>query len=79
MLDYLDVYFRVYLDDIIVYNQILKEHEKHLRMVFQRGEHMLNVKSKKFEIPHRQITFLGHKISACLIRMDESKVRAIKE
>ena len=32
--DYLDAFEVVYLDDIVVYNQTLKEHEKKLRMVF---------------------------------------------
>lgn len=34
LFDYLDVFVVVYLDDIVVYNQTLKEHEKPLRMVF---------------------------------------------
>lgn len=34
LFDYLDVLVVVYLDEIVVYNQTLKEHEKPLRMVF---------------------------------------------
>ena len=34
LFDYLDAFEVVYLDDIVVYNQTLKEHEKKLRMVF---------------------------------------------
>ena len=34
LFDYLDAFEVVYLDDIVVYNQTLKEHEKQLRMMF---------------------------------------------
>ena len=33
--DYLDAFVVVYIDDIVVYSQLLTEHERHLRMVFQ--------------------------------------------
>ena len=46
--DYLDAFVVVYIDDIVVYSQLLTEHERHLRMVFQRlREHILYVKTKK--------------------------------
>ena len=70
----------VYLDNIVVYSQTLTEHEKHLRMVFQRlREHMFYVKLEKCEFTQEQISFLRYKINASLIRMDESKVQVIKE
>ena len=50
LFDYFDAVVVVYLDDIVVYSQTLIEHEKHLRMVFQRlREHMFYVKPKKCE------------------------------
>ena len=40
----------VYLDDIVVYSKTLTEHEKHLRLVFQKlRENRLYVKPKKCE------------------------------
>ena len=36
LFDYLDAFVVVYLDDIVVYNKTLTEHERHLRLVFQR-------------------------------------------
>ncbi|RVW42513.1 Transposon Tf2-12 polyprotein [Vitis vinifera] len=70
----------VYLDDIVVYSKTLTEHEKHLRLVFQRlRENRLYVKPEKCEFAQEEITFLGHKISAGLIRMDKGKVQAIME
>ena len=77
---YLDAFVVVYLDDIVVYSQTLNEHEKHLRMVVQQlKEHRLYVKPDKCEFVQELITFLKHKISVGLIKMDEGKVWAIKE
>lgn len=45
---FLDHFVMVYLDDIVVYNDTLDKHKKHLNMVFQRPrEHQLYVKKKK--------------------------------
>ena len=80
LFDYLDAFVVVYLDDIVVYRKTLTEHEKHLRLVFQRlRENRLYVKPDKCEFAHEEITFLGHKISAGLFRIDKGKVQAIME
>ena len=48
MFDYLGAFIVVYLDDIVVYNQTLSEHEMHLEKVFQwLREQKLYVKQKK--------------------------------
>ena len=79
LFDYLDAFVVVHLDDIVVDNQTLTEHERHLRLVFQRlREHGIYVKLEKCEFAQMEITFLGHNISVGLIRMDEGKVPAIK-
>ena len=50
LFNYLDAFVVVYLNDIVVYNQTLSEHEMHLKKVFQRlKEHKLYVKPKKCE------------------------------
>ena len=70
----------VYLNDIVIYSQSLREHEKHMSLVFHRlRENKLFVKKKKYEFAQRQITFLGHNISEGLIKMDENKVQVIRE
>ncbi|RVW21226.1 Transposon Tf2-2 polyprotein [Vitis vinifera] len=80
LFDYLDAFVVVYVDDIVVYSKTLTEHEKHLRLVFQRlRKNRLYVKPEKCEFAQEEITFLGHKISAGLIRMDKGKVQAIME
>ena len=80
LFNYLDAFVVVYLDDIVVYSKTLIEHEKHLRLVFQRlRENSLYVKPENCEFDQEEITFLGHKINAGLIRVDKGKVQAIME
>ncbi|RVW76470.1 Transposon Tf2-12 polyprotein [Vitis vinifera] len=75
-----DAFVVVYLDDIVVYSKTLTEHEKHLRLMFQRlRKNKLYVKLEKCEFAQEEITLLGHKISAGLIRMEKGKVQAIME
>jgi hypothetical protein len=46
--DYLDKFFIVFLDDILVYSKSDEEHKQHLRMVLQvLREHQLYAKLSK--------------------------------
>jgi hypothetical protein len=46
--DYLDKYFIVFLDDVLVYSRIEEEHEQHLRMVLQvLRKHQVYAKMRK--------------------------------
>ena len=48
--EYINAFVVVYLDDIVVYSQSLREHEKHLSLVFQKmRENKLFVKKEKCE------------------------------
>lgn len=76
--DYLDYFVIVFIDDILVYSKILREHEDHLRMVLQiLREKKLYAKFKKSEFWLNQVTFLGHVVSKDGIYVDPSKVDAI--
>ena len=58
-------YALVYLDDVIVYSKTKVDHLRQLQAVFQRfHEHGLKLKPSKCSFLHKQITFLGHEISA---------------
>ena len=48
-------------------------------MFHRLWDNRLYIKKEKCEFSHKKITFIGHKISAGLIRMDEDKVQVIKE
>ena len=58
-------YALVYLDDAMVYSNTEEDHLRRLQAVFEHfHEHGLKLKPSKCSFLHRQITFLGHEISA---------------
>ena len=73
--EFLDDFVVVYLDDIVVYSQSLREHIEHLRLVFSSlKRNFLYVKKEKYEFCQQKIMFLGHKMSQGRIRIDERKI-----
>jgi hypothetical protein len=78
--EYLDKFFIVFLDDILVYSKSEEEHEHHLRMVFQvLREHKLYSKLSKCSFYQKQIHYLGHIISNDGIEVDPEKIESIRE
>ncbi|KAI4340758.1 hypothetical protein MLD38_025565 [Melastoma candidum] len=70
----------VYFDDILVYSRSNKEHINHLRAVFNTlREEKLYGNLKKCEFFQPSVIFLGFVVSAEGIKVDESKIEAIKE
>ena len=58
-------YALVYLDDMIVYSKMEEDHLRLLQAIFQRfHEHGLKLKPSKCSFLRKQITFLGHEVSA---------------
>lgn len=77
---FLDQFFVIYLDDIVVYNNSLAEHVEHLLQVFEvLGKNELFVKKDKCTFAQSYVQFLGHTISQGEIRMDRGKVDAIRD
>ena len=62
--EFVDCFVVVYLDDIVIYSDSLKDHLEHLRKVLSKlREHQLYVKKEKCEFAQQEIMFLGHKVS----------------
>ncbi|RVX03453.1 Transposon Tf2-2 polyprotein [Vitis vinifera] len=77
---YLDKFVEVYLDDIVIYSNTLKEHKEHLRKVFKiLRQNKLYVKKGKCSFAKEEVNFLGHRIRDGKLMMDDSKVKAIQE
>lgn len=70
----------VYMDDILVFSHSKEEHERHLRIIFDRLSTyglVINVQKCVFGVP--EITFLGYNISAEGIRAPVERVKAIQD
>ena len=68
----------VYLDDIIVFSTTFEEHLQRLVSVFERLRAAgLKLKPKKCHFAKRQITYLGHVISANGVEPDHKKLAAV--
>ncbi|KAA3460519.1 DNA/RNA polymerases superfamily protein [Gossypium australe] len=75
---YLDQFVVVFIDDILVYSRTEEEHDAHLRVVLQiLREKQLYAKFSKCEFWLREVTFLGHVVSAEGIRVDPRKIEAV--
>ena len=76
--EYLDRFFIVFIDDILIYSKSQEEHEEHLRIVLQiLRERKLYDKLKKCEFWLYQVAFLGHVIYKDGITMDPNKIKAM--
>ena len=75
---YLDQFVVVFIDDILVYSKDAQEHEHHLRIVLQTLiENQLFAKLSKCDFWLKEVSFLGHIVSAESIRVDPVKIEAI--
>ncbi|KAA3465758.1 DNA/RNA polymerases superfamily protein [Gossypium australe] len=75
---YLDRCVVMFIDDILVYLKSEEEHDAHLRIVLQiLREKQLYAKFSKCEFWLREVTFLGHVVSAEGIRIDPRKIEAL--
>jgi hypothetical protein len=78
IIEYLDKFVVVFIDDILVYSRSEEEHEGHLCLVLQKlRDHKLYAKLSKCEFWLRQVAFLGHAILKGGISVDPSKVQDV--
>ena len=75
---YLDRFFVVFVDDVLIYSKSEEEHESHLRIVLQAlRDHQLYAKLSKYEFWLIEVRFLGHVVSTSGVFVDPAKVEAV--
>ena len=75
---YLDQFFVFFIDDILVYSRDEQENEQHLKIVLQTlREKKLYAKLSKCDFWLKEVSFLGHIVSAEGIRVDPAKIEAV--
>ena len=78
--EYLEKFFQLFIGDILIYSQMMEEHDEHLCLVLQcLRKKKLFGKLSKCSFYQSRIHYLGHVISDEGIAMDPAKVEAIME
>ena len=76
---YLDLFVIIFIDDILIYSKIRKEHEEHLRIVLEvLREKRLYAKFSKCEFWLDLVSFLGHVVSKDGVMVDPSKIETVR-
>jgi len=69
-----------YLDDIMIYSKILKEHVSHVFKVLKcLNKRNLHLKLKKCEFHQEEVDFLEFIVERHEVRMNLEKLQAVKE
>jgi len=69
----------LYLDDVVIYASSLREHEIKFHKLADRLRNAnLKLQPDKCEFLHREVTYLGHKITEKGVRPDPNKTKAVE-
>ena len=73
-------YALIYLDDIVIFSDTKEEHVKHLAAIFEWfWEHGLKLKPSKCHFFQKEISYLGHHVSAEGMKPGMDNVEGIAE
>ncbi|GJR64462.1 putative reverse transcriptase domain-containing protein [Tanacetum coccineum] len=76
---YLDKFFIVFIDDILIYSKSKEDHEVHIRLVLELlKKERLFAKFSKCEFWLQEVHFLVHVVSSNGIHVDLSKIEVVK-
>ena len=76
----LDIYAIAYLDDILIYDKTMKEHERHVDRVLELlDSRNLRLNPDKCKFYMHEVDFLGFTVERTGTRIAEDKIQAVKE
>ena len=79
-MDELDRFVVVFIDEILIYSETTKEHEKHLRIVLEKlRQNQLYARFEKCEFWLEKVAFLDHVLTAYGVVVDPSRIEAVTE
>ncbi len=77
---HLNQFVIIYLNNIMIYSKILKEHVRYVFKVLEcLNIRNLHLKSKKCEFHQKKVNFFEFVVERHKVRMNSKKLRAIKE
>ena len=75
LVEYLDIYTMIYLNNIFIYSKNLKDHRKYIENILEQLLiRQLRYKSKKYEFHKKKINFLRFIIRIDGIKIDSKKI-----
>ena len=78
LFEYINHFCQIYLNDILIYNKIRREHERHLTQIFQKLKKIdLQIDIKKCEFFKTEVFFLDVILSIESLRMNSQKIQKI--
>ena len=78
--DFLFSFLLCYLDDLLIYSKTFEEHLQHVDRLLQKIEDTgLKLRVDKCQFFRREVTYLGHTISADGVSCEQGKVEAVRD
>jgi Reverse transcriptase (RNA-dependent DNA polymerase) len=77
---YLDIFYIIYLDDIILYSERVEDYKEHDRKVLERlRQYSLYIKLSKYLFSIKELEFLSYIIGILGISMDYRRITTIRD